>query len=136
MITHLVETSVLTRWYRPAIAAALRPFWDAESIARCTMSDLEIGFSASNAQQWDQLQATLALLEPIDVTFRVLSRAKIVQRLLAERGLKGRKVPDLIIAAAAELANLTLLHYDRDFELIASVTGQPHAWIVPRGTVD
>jgi len=31
---------------------------------------------------------------------------------------------------------LTLLHYDPDFELIASVTGQRHEWIVPRGTVD
>ncbi|HVA25346.1 MAG TPA: PIN domain-containing protein [Chloroflexota bacterium] len=136
MITHLVETSVLTRWSRPPVAEALRPFWDAESIARCTISDLEVGFSASNAHQWDQLQSTLVLLEPIEVTLGVVSRAKMVQRLLAERGLKGGKVPDLIIASAAELAGLTLLHYDRDFELIASVTGQPHAWIVPPGTVD
>lgn len=63
-------------------------------------------------------------------------RAKAVQRALADRGLKGRKVPDLIIAAAAELAGLTLLHYDLAFELIASVTGQRQQWIVPRGSVD
>jgi predicted nucleic acid-binding protein len=136
VITHLVETSVLTRWSLPAVAAALKPLWDAEVIARCTISDLEVGFSASNEQQWDQLQSTLILLEPIDVTLLVVNRAKAVQRLLAKRGLKGRKVPDLIIAAAAELAGLTLLHYDSDFELIASVTGQLHTWIVPRGTVD
>jgi len=66
----------------------------------------------------------------------VISRAKNVQRMLAARGLKGRKVPDLIIAAAAELAGLTVLHYDHDFELIASVTGQPHEWVVPRGSID
>lgn len=75
-------------------------------------------------------------LVAIDVTPAVINRAKTVQRLLAERGLKGRKVPDLIIAAAGELAGLTVLHYDQDFELIASVTGQPHTWIVPRGTID
>jgi predicted nucleic acid-binding protein len=46
------------------------------------------------------------------------------------------QVPDLIIAAAAELAGLTVLHYDHDFELIASVTGQPHEWVVPRGSID
>ena len=136
MISHLAETSVLTRWYRPAVAEALKPYWDAEVIARCTVSDLEVGFSASNAREWDRLQAALSLLEPIEVTPIVVTRAKTVQRLLADRGLKGRKVPDLIIAAAAELAGLTLLHYDQDFELIASITGQSHTWIVPRGSVD
>jgi predicted nucleic acid-binding protein len=136
VITHLVETSVLTRLSTPAVRAALQPFIDLVALARCTLSDLEIGFSASNAREWDVLQALLAALEPIEVTPTIVSRAKSVQRLLAERGLKGRKVPDLIIAAAAELAGLTVLHYDEDFELIASVTGQTHTWIVPRGTVD
>ena len=136
MTTHLVETSVLTRRSRPAIDQALRPYWEADALARCSVSDLEIGFSASNASEWDALQAILIPLAVIHVTADVLDRAKIVQRLLAGRGLKGRKVPDLIIAAAAELTGLTLLHYDPDFELIASVTGQRHEWIVPRGTVD
>jgi len=31
----------------------------------------------------------------------------------------------LLIAAAAELAGLTVLHLDKDFDLIASITGQP-----------
>jgi len=34
-------------------------------------------------------------------------------------------IPDLIIAATAELAGLTVLHLDKDFEIIAEVTGQP-----------
>ncbi len=34
-------------------------------------------------------------------------------------------IPDLIIAATAELAGLTVLHLDKDFEIIASITGQP-----------
>ncbi len=136
MITHLVETSVLTRRARPEIATALRPFWEADALARCTLSDLEIGFSAANATQWDAIQATLSRLRSVEVTAETLSRARSVQRTLAERGLKGRKVPDLVIAAAAEMAGLTLLHYDQDFELIASVTGQPHQWIVSRGSVD
>jgi predicted nucleic acid-binding protein len=38
-------------------------------------------------------------------------------------------VPDLIIAATAELAGLTVLHRDKDFDLIASVTGQPAEWL-------
>lgn len=45
-------------------------------------------------------------------------------------------IPDLIVAAAAEGAELTVLHYDSDFELIATVTGQEVEWVVPRGSVD
>ena len=134
MSTHLVETSVLTRHLLPEIERALRPFQG--NLARCTLTDLELGFSPANARQWDDRQQVLTAFEPVDVTPEVITRAKTVQRLLADRGLKGRKVPDLIIAAAAELAGLTLLHYDQDFEIIASVTGQPHTWIVPRGTVN
>jgi predicted nucleic acid-binding protein len=33
-------------------------------------------------------------------------------------------VPELLIAATAELAELTVLHLDKDFEFIAAVTGQ------------
>jgi predicted nucleic acid-binding protein len=43
---------------------------------------------------------------------------------------------DLIIAAAAEAAELTVLHYDRDFDHIASVTGQPTEWIAHPGSLD
>ncbi|MGH3569613.1 MAG: hypothetical protein ACRDRH_27095 [Pseudonocardia sp.] len=41
-------------------------------------------------------------------------------------------VPDLIVAAVAEIEGLTVLHHDGDFDLIAGVTGQPIEWIVPR----
>jgi predicted nucleic acid-binding protein len=134
--THLAETSVLTRLSVAAVRGALQPFIDAVALARCTLTDLELGFSASSASDWDRLQSVLTTLTPVEVTPAVISRAKNVQRMLAVGGLKGRKVPDLIIAAAAELADLTVLHYDHDFELIASVTRQPHKWIVPRGSID
>jgi predicted nucleic acid-binding protein len=134
--THLAETSVLTRLSVAAVRGALQPFIDAVALARCTLTDLELGFSASSASDWDKLQSVLTTLTPVEVTPAVISRAKNVQRLLAAGGFKGRKVPGLIIAAAAELADLTVLHYDHDFELIASVTSQPHEWIVPRGSID
>jgi predicted nucleic acid-binding protein len=134
--THLAETSVLTRLSVAPVRGALQPFIDAVALARCTLTDLELGFSASSATDWDRLQSVLTALTPVEVTPAVIGRAKNVQRMLAAGGLKGRKVPDLIIAAAAELADLTVLHYDQDFELIASVTRQPHEWIVPRGSID
>ena len=45
------------------------------------------------------------------------------------------KIPDLLIAAVAARNGLTVVHYDRDYEIIASVTGQPTRWAAPRGTV-
>jgi predicted nucleic acid-binding protein len=105
-------------------------------LARCSLTDLEMGYSAASQEQWDRIQEVLGRFDLIDVTPTVIDRAKTVQRMLAGRGLKGRKVPDLVIAAAAELNKLTVLHYDQDFELIAEVTGQAHSWVVPRGSVD
>lgn len=62
--------------------------------------------------------------EPISPAIE--NRALEVQALLAERGQhRGPKVPDLIVAATAEYARLTVLHVDRDYETIAGITGQP-----------
>lgn len=69
---------------------------------------------------------------------RVWRRAQDVFELFVERGpLHHRQVaiPDLLIAAAAELAELPVLHYDRDFELIAEVTGQPVRALAPLGSL-
>ena len=44
-------------------------------------------------------------------------------------------LPDLLIAAVAERERVILLHYDSDYEHIASITGQPMQWVVPRGSV-
>ena len=58
-----------------------------------------------------------------------------VLTLLADHGQhRAPSVPELIIAATAELAGLTVLHCDKDFDLIASVTGQPAEWLSGTGT--
>jgi len=105
-------------------------------LARTTMTDLEIGDSARNADEWDRLVVALGAFRRIDVEAHHVDRARQVQRELAARGLKGRKVPDLLIAAVAEATSLTVVHYDTDFDHIATVTGQPTQWIVERGSID
>lgn len=84
------------------------------------MTDLEIGFSARNADEWDRLVVALGAFRRIEVEAHHFERARQVQRELAAGGLKGRKIPDLLIAAVAEAASLTVLHYDADFDHIAS----------------
>jgi predicted nucleic acid-binding protein len=134
-LTYLVDTSVLTRVGSQRVRAALEPFVQAGSAARAGISDLEVGYSARSAIEWDALTGALNVLALIETTAEHLRRARHVQRLLASKHQRGRKVPDLLVAAAAEEHGLTVLHYDADFDRIARVTGQATRWIVPRGAV-
>jgi len=135
-LTHLVDSSVLTRLGREPIRQAVEPRAELGELARATISDLEIGFSARDAKEWDRLVGALEILTAIETTAEHVRRARQVQRLLAAKHQRGRKVPDLLIAAAAETSDLAVLHYDADFDLIAKVTGQVCEWVVPAGSVD
>jgi predicted nucleic acid-binding protein len=60
------------------------------------------------------------------LTPAIEARAIEIQRLLADRGQhRAPSIPDLLIAATAEVSRLTVLHVDKDFDLIAAITGQP-----------
>lgn len=131
----LLDTSVLTRLRTPSVLARINEL-DSDGLARTSMTDLEIGFSARNDEEWDRLVVALGAFRHLDVEAHHFDRARQVQRKLADGGLKGRKVPDLLIAAVAETSSLTVLHYDADFDHIAAVTGQAAQWIVERGTID
>ena len=135
-MTHLVDTSVLKRLAVPAVRRVVEPLAEAGRLARAGISDLEVGYSARNADEWDRLIGALDVLTLIDTTADHVLRAKQVQRLLASKSQRGRKVPDLLIAAAAEAQRLAVLHYDQDFDHIAKVTGQPCEWVVPAGSID
>lgn len=135
-LTHLLDSSVLTRLHQAPVREAVEPWAERGELARAGISDLEIGYSARDAAEWDILAEGLQAFELVETTADHLRRARQVQRLLAANHQRGRKVPDLLIAAAAESRGLTVLHYDSDFERIAAVTGQSCEWIVPAGSVD
>jgi len=89
---------------------------------------LEVGFSARSAGDLRHALGSAPLRSmPVEYfTPAIEDRAIGVQAILAERGQhRAPSIPDLLIAAVAELAQLTVLHVDKDFELIAEVTGQP-----------
>ena len=134
-LTHLVDTSVLTRIAEPSVRSALEPLAAAGRIGRSGISDLEIGYSARNAREWDALQEALGSFGLVEIEARHLKRARQVQRILASRNRRGRKVSDLLIAATAEDAGLVVLHYDADFDRIAAVTGQTCEWVVVPGSI-
>lgn len=135
-LSHVVDTSVLRRLSAPTVRAVVEPLADAGRLARAGISDLEVGYSARNAGEWDGLIGALDVFVLIETTADHIGRARQVQRLLTTRRQRGRKIPDLLIAAAAEAERLTILHYDQDFDKIAEVTGQRAQWVVPAGSVD
>jgi predicted nucleic acid-binding protein len=131
----LVDTSVLTRMKQPAIREVIEPLAERRELARAGISDLELGYFARSGREWDLLADALEAFELVETTAEHLRRARQVQRQLASKHQRGRKVPDLLVAAAAEARGLTVLHYDSDFVRIAAVTGQACRWIVPSGSV-
>lgn len=135
-LTHLVDTSVLKRLTAPEVRAVVEPLADGGRLGRTTISDLEVGYSARNNREWDQLLAALDVFPLVEIGAEHFTRAKQVQRLLAARSQRGRKVPDLLIAAVAEAERLTVVHYDQDFDKIAKVTGQSCQWVIKAGSID
>lgn len=132
----LVDTSVLKRLSHDEVRGVIEPLADRGELGRPSICDLEVGYSARNAAEWDALLTALDAFGQVETSAAHVARALQVQRLLAERNKRGRKIPDLLVAAAAEELSIPVLHYDADFDLIAEVTGQASRWVVPAGTID
>ncbi|RRD48822.1 PIN domain nuclease [Arachnia propionica] len=92
-----------------------------------TVTRLELGFSARSGEAAREAfrRPPLSLMPIEHLTPAVEDRAFEVQLLLADSGQhRAPSIPDLLIAATAEKAGLTVLAVDKDFQLIAEVTGQ------------
>ena len=93
-----------------------------------SVTRLEIGFSARSGGDLRDAAARPPLsLMPVEyLTPTIEDRAIEVQARLADQGRhRAASIPDLLVAAAAERAGLTVLHLDKDYDLIAEITGQP-----------
>lgn len=137
MTAYLVDKSALARMPDPQVRARLAPILASGAAATCSIIDLEVLYSARDQAEHARIRARrAAAYQRVPITAAVFSRAIEVQGELARTGRHRVPIPDLLIAATAEAAGLVVLHYDRDYDLIAEVTGQPVQWVVPRGTVD
>lgn len=133
---YLIDKSALARMPLAPVREQLAPILESGQAATCSIIDLEILFSARNAGEHGEIRHRRELAYTrVSLTEDIFQRAIEIQGQLAIRGQHRIPIPDLVIAASAEAAGLTVLHYDADFERIAEVTGQPMQWVVPRGTV-
>jgi predicted nucleic acid-binding protein len=132
----LADRSALARLPHPAVDRRLTPLLLAGDIASCGIVDLELLYSARTPADFRQIQVARAALPAVAIEQGDFDRAIRVMELLSRRGKhRGPSIPDLLIAAVAERAGLVVLHYDRDFDLIASMTRQAVEWVVAAGSV-
>ena len=135
----LADTSAWSNRHKaPDIRAAFDQRLSGGEIATCELVEMELLWTARDHSDFVALRSELEAIPRVAISRRVWSRATDVFETLSEMGpLHHRQVQiaDLLIAAAAELAEIPVCHYDADFETIAAVTGQPVRAIAALGSL-
>ncbi|MEU6777863.1 PIN domain nuclease [Nonomuraea angiospora] len=136
-LMYLLDKSALARIRTSeVIAKALYPLYAARVVATCSVIDLEVLYSARDFAHYQRILHAQRQCIQLPMDQEVQIRALDVQRQLVEHSQhRGIGPNDLLIAACAEVHGATILHYDRDFDVISEVTGQPSLWVVSPGSV-
>jgi predicted nucleic acid-binding protein len=132
---YLADTSA---WHRSGAAGDR---WDdllaAGEVAICVPVRLELTYSARGVRDYAALHDQLAGLPRLPLDREASAAASELQSALAARAQhRGPRPMDLLIAAIAWVQGAIVLHYDRHFDAIARVTGQPMEWLARRGSLD
>ncbi|MET7293258.1 PIN domain nuclease [Streptomyces griseoloalbus] len=134
---YLIDESALARYPKPTVRAVIDPLHNAGLLAVCGAVELEVLHSARSKADAERIRDEMRGFDWLPTPDEAWDRALEVQTLLIQKGnWKALSVSDLIIAATAERHGAVVLHYDGDFDMIASATGQRMAWVVPAGTAD
>jgi predicted nucleic acid-binding protein len=105
-------------------------------LAACHMTALEFLNNAPDPRGYEVIWGAMHAQRWLDVTGDAMERALAVHRMLAAASQHRHfRLPDLIIAATAELHGATVLHYDADYDRIAHVTGQSTEWVAAKGSL-
>ena len=134
---YLIDTSVQARTGDPAVRRVVVGLINDRAAATCVTVDLEAGYSGRDLKDVSAIaKRRKSLYVVLPFSEAIAERARDVQVRMAARGHhRSAGVIDLLTAAVAEHHGAVILHYDADFDHIAATTGQPHAWVVPRGTI-
>ncbi len=118
----------LTSWFNAQVANGF--------VLVCDVVVLELIRLTPNQTRAQEVAGRLGAFESVAMGAELWQRARELQTLLSAYG-DHRRVPpvDLLIGAAAERADVPLIHYDRDYERLARVSGLRHHWLVPDGTL-
>jgi predicted nucleic acid-binding protein len=134
---YLADTSIYVLQGRhPQVRRRFETLLIEGRLAACQMTALEYLNNAPDPKGYEILHSALRGQRWLDVTVEAMDRAMQVHRAMAKTSQHRHfRLPDLIIAATAELHHATVLHYDADYDRIATVTGQSVEWIAPKGSL-
>ena len=135
---YLIDTSAHARSDHPSVRTVIAGLIADRVAATCVTVDLEAGYSGRDAGDVSAIaERRRSLYVTLPINEAIADRARAVQVRMAARGHhRAAGVIDLLTAAVAEHHGAVVLHYDADFEHVAASTGQPQAWVVPRGSID
>jgi predicted nucleic acid-binding protein len=134
---YLPDTSAYVLRHRhPAIQRRFELLLNEGRLLACQMTALEYLNTAADPKSYEELWRGLSWQRWVDVTPSAMDQALAVHRKLgATSQHRNFSLPDLVIAATAELNGATVLHYDADYDRIAAITGQPAEWVIPKGSL-
>ena len=134
---YLADTSVYVLQARhPQVRQRFERLLLEGRLACCQMVALEYLNNAPDPAGYEILWKAMTTQRWMDVDTAAMDRAMEVHRAMAASSQHRQfRLPDLIIAATAELAGAAVLHYDADYDRIAAVTGQVTEWAAPQGSL-
>jgi predicted nucleic acid-binding protein len=134
---YLIDTSAAARMGHPEVSRRLRPLIEGGVVATTASLDAEALYSARGPAEYELLWADRrAAYEYVPTNDEHWQSALDVQRVLARTGQhRAVGMADLLTATLAVAHQLTVVHYDADFDTTATVLTFRHTWVLPRGSV-
>ncbi|HET8658619.1 MAG TPA: PIN domain-containing protein [Micromonosporaceae bacterium] len=134
---YLIDTSAWARMKVPVVNKRLTIILHEGAAATCLPLDLEDGRSARNFRDAMSIRALRArVMTELPITAGIATRSRDLQLALTQRGYhRAASAVDLITAATAAEYGAVVLHYDRDYDLMAEVGGPRCEWVAPAGTL-
>jgi predicted nucleic acid-binding protein len=134
---YLADTSVyVLQGKHPVVRQRFERLLIEGRLACCQMVTLEFLNNAPDPKGYETLWNAMTSQRWVDVTTEAMNRAMEVHRAMAAKSQHRHfRLPDLIIAATAELSGAAVLHYDGDYDRIAAITGQVTEWVAPQGSL-
>jgi predicted nucleic acid-binding protein len=133
----LIDTSAAARMTLPEVSARLTPLIEGGVVATCAVLDAEALYSARSPEEYEELRSDRRhAYEYLATDDEHWQRAFDAQRALARTGRhRAVGIADLLTAVLASQRNLTVVHYDDDFETAAEVIAFQHRWVAARGSL-
>lgn len=133
----LIDTSAWARAHRPEVRAPWREALLSRRLRLSPAVRLEILLSARDGEAFDVLGERLAAIGPAPLTPSVVGAAAGAMRALAHRSAGAQRLPivDYLVAAAAQELGAAVIHYDRDYDILAELLEFESVWLAPPGTL-